>query len=88
MHAIGNTRVLFVMSLVFVLMLINWLLEALKWQYLTRNLEQITFWKAIECVFCGLTWAIFTPNRLSEYGGRVMFLSPRLLWLLAHLGKM
>ena len=77
MHAIGNTRVLFVMSLVFVLMLINWLLEALKWQYLTRNLEQITFWKAIECVFCGLTWAIFTPNRLSEYGGRVMFLSPR-----------
>lgn len=77
MHNIGNTQVLFVMSLVFGLMLVNWLLEAMKWQYLTRHLEQITFWKAIECVFYGLTWAIFTPNRLGEYGGRVMFLSPR-----------
>jgi len=77
MRTIGHTQVLFVMSLVVGLMLINWLLEAMKWQYLIRNLEQITFWKAIECVFCGLTWAIFTPNRLGEYGGRVMFLSPR-----------
>ncbi len=77
LQAIGQTQVIVVMSLVFVLMLINWLLEALKWQYLTRNLERITFWKAVECVFCGLTWAIFTPNRLGEYGGRVMFLSPR-----------
>src|SRR5476651_2573783 len=58
-------------------MLVNWLLEAMKWQYLTRNLEQITFWEAIECVFSGLTWAIFTPNRLGEYGGRVMFLPSR-----------
>lgn len=77
MQKVGNTQVLFVMSLVFGLMLVNWLLEALKWQYLVRKLEPITFWKAIECVFCGLTWAIFTPNRLGEYGGRVMFLSPR-----------
>ena len=77
MRTIGHGQVLFVMSLVFGLMLVNWLLEAMKWQYLTRNLEQITFWQAIEGVFCGLTWAIFTPNRLGEYGGRVMFLSPR-----------
>jgi len=74
---IGSRQVTIVMSLVFLLMLINWLLEAMKWQYLTRNLERISFWKSIECVFCGLTWAIFTPNRLGEYGGRVMFLAPR-----------
>ncbi len=77
MHAIGNKQVIIVMSMVVGLMLVNWLLECMKWQYLVRNLEPITFWKAIECVFCGLTWAIFTPNRLGEYGGRVMFLSPR-----------
>jgi hypothetical protein len=69
--------VLLIMPLIFYLMLVNWLLEALKWQFLTRNLVQISFWKAIEGVFCGLTWAIFTPNRLGEYGGRVMFLPPR-----------
>src|SRR6185312_1328826 len=34
-------------------------------------------WQAIEAVFCGLTWAVFTPNRIGEYGGRVMFLPNR-----------
>lgn len=77
LHAIGHTQVLLVMSVIFALMLINWLLEALKWQYVTRNLVRISFGKAVECVFSGLTWAIFTPNRLGEYGGRVMFLPPR-----------
>ena len=77
MHTVGNTQVWITMSLVFGLMFVNWLLEAMKWQFVTRKLSPITFWQAVECVFCGLTWAIFTPNRLGEYGGRVMFLPPR-----------
>jgi hypothetical protein len=40
-------------------------------------LVKITAWEAIEAVFCGLTWAIFTPNRIGEYGGRVLFLPNR-----------
>ncbi len=40
-------------------------------------LVKITAWEAIEEVFCGLTWAIFTPNRIGEYGGRVLFLPNR-----------
>src|SRR5690606_7541355 len=43
---------------------------------LSRRIEKISFWKAFQSVFCGLTWAIFTPNRLGEYGGRVLFLKP------------
>jgi len=77
LQAIGKNQVWLIMSLIFGLMLVNWLLEALKWRYVTRKLVPLSFWKAIECVFCGLTWAIFTPNRLGEYGGRVMFLPPR-----------
>lgn len=65
------------MITVFVLMLINWFLESLKWQYLLRDVEKISTWKAVESVFCGLTLAVFTPNRIGEYGGRVFFLSPR-----------
>ncbi len=61
----------------FLLMLLNWFLEALKWKYLLRNVEKISTWRAVESVFCGLTWAVFTPNRIGEYGGRVFFLSPR-----------
>ncbi|MDB5023841.1 MAG: hypothetical protein JWP78_1596 [Mucilaginibacter sp.] len=70
-------QVIVTMSFVVLLMLVNWVLESLKWQFLTRRLARITLWEAIEAVFCGLTWAIFTPNRLGEYGGRVMFLPNR-----------
>ncbi len=65
-----------VMSSLFLLMFLNWFLEALKWKYLVQKIEAISTWKAIESVFCGLTWAVFTPNRIGEYGGRVFFLSP------------
>lgn len=58
-------------------MLLNWFLEALKWVFLMRNIEKLSVWRAVESVFCGLTWAIFTPNRIGEYGGRVFFLPPR-----------
>lgn len=59
------------------LMLVNWVLESAKWRYLTKSLQPMSLWSAIEAVFCGLSWAILTPNRIGEYGGRVMFLSPR-----------
>ena len=65
------------MTFVVLLMLVNWLLESFKWQYLARALVTLSAWEATEAVFCGLTWAIFTPNRLGEYGGRVMFLPNR-----------
>lgn len=74
---ISRSQVIVTMSFVVLLMVVNWVLESLKWQYLTRQLVKITAWEAIEAVFCGLTWAIFTPNRLGEYGGRVMFLPNR-----------
>jgi uncharacterized membrane protein YbhN (UPF0104 family) len=63
--------------LIFVLMLLNWFLESLKWRFLIKKIEPISLYKAVESVFCGLTWAVFTPNRIGEYGGRIFFLSPR-----------
>ena len=75
--AINHRRAFIVMTCVVLLMLVNWLTEALKWKYVTRELSNISNWQAIEAVFCGLTWAVFTPNRIGEYGGRVMFLPSR-----------
>lgn len=73
-----SDQVIFVsLLLVFVLMLMNWLVEALKWKYICLEFQPISFSKAIESVFCGLAWAIFTPNRIGEYGGRVLFLNPK-----------
>ena len=70
-------KVLFTLIGVVLLMMVNWVLESLKWWHLTRRLSPMSVWKAIEAVFCGLTWAVFTPNRIGEYGGRVMFLPNR-----------
>lgn len=74
---IDSTHVFVAMGVVVLLMVVNWVLEAFKWRYLTKNLVNITVWESIEAVFCGLTWAISTPNRVGEYGGRVMFLPNR-----------
>ena len=76
-HQIPSVEIIAVISLVFLLMLVNWGLEAVKWKRLIAPVERISLWKAIESVFCGLTWAVFTPNRIGEYGGRVFFLSPK-----------
>jgi uncharacterized membrane protein YbhN (UPF0104 family) len=74
---ISHQQVIYTLSAVVLLMVLNWFLESLKWQYLAKKLTTISVWVAIEAVFCGLTWAIFTPNRIGEYGGRVMFLPNR-----------
>jgi hypothetical protein len=74
---ISHRQVIYTLSAVVLLMVLNWFLESLKWQYLAKKLTTISVWIAIEAVFCGLTWAIFTPNRIGEYGGRVMFLPNR-----------
>jgi len=74
---IPKSEIIVVLSVVFLLMFLNWGLEAAKWQRLISQVERITLWRAIESVFCGLTWAVFTPNRIGEYGGRVFFLSPK-----------
>ncbi len=74
---IPQAEIVMVVSFVCLLMLLNWGLEALKWKRLVAQVEKISLWKAIESVFCGLTWAVFTPNRIGEYGGRVFFLSPK-----------
>ena len=74
---VSATEIAAVLSLVTFLMFINWGLEALKWRGLISKVEKISLWKSIESVFCGLTWAVFTPNRIGEYGGRVFFLSPK-----------
>ena len=77
MQNIPQAEIIGVLTFVCLLMLLNWGLEAVKWKRLVASIENLSLWRAIESVFCGLTWAIFTPNRLGEYGGRVFFLSPK-----------
>ncbi|MCB0756030.1 MAG: flippase-like domain-containing protein [Flavobacteriales bacterium] len=63
-----------VLILLIVMMMLNWGLEAYKWRKLVKLIEQISLWKSLKAVFSGITIALFTPNRVGEYGGRVFHL--------------
>lgn len=62
--------------LVACLMPLNWLLESLKWQKLNNKFEQLSLSKTYMAILSGLSFSLFTPNRLGEYIGRVLFLAP------------
>jgi len=59
---------------VLLLMIVNWGIEARKWQVLLKFLEVISWWKAFKATVAGVAFAINTPNRIGEYGGRVLYL--------------
>lgn len=56
------------------LVFINWLLEAIKWRELLAVYTQISLWDSYRGVLIGLSAAIYTPNRVGEYFGRVLVL--------------
>jgi len=62
------------MVLIFLLMFVNWGVEAVKWRYLMAKIERIGFWKSYQAVLTGVTVSSFTPNRIGEYFGRVFIL--------------
>ncbi|HXB43602.1 MAG TPA: lysylphosphatidylglycerol synthase domain-containing protein [Puia sp.] len=59
--------------IVFLLMFANWGIEARKWQLSIRSIEQISFWRACKATLTGSTLASFTPNRMGEYLGRILY---------------
>ena len=60
---------------VLILMPLNWFFETQKWLALMRKIESISFYQALKVVLVGLSLSLFTPNRVGEYGGRVMMVS-------------
>lgn len=61
--------------LVIILAFVNWGLEAKKWQVLIKNLEPLNYFVALKGVLSGVTLSLNTPNRMGEYGGRVLYVS-------------
>lgn len=63
--------------LIAVLMLLplNWLLEAIKWRMLTSGFQKISIGIAIKAVLTGISTGFFTPNRVGELVGRILYLT-------------
>ena len=60
--------------MVIVLMFFNWGIEALKWKTLMLPLEELSFFKSLKATFSGVAFALNTPNRIGEYGGRILYI--------------
>jgi hypothetical protein len=60
----------------FLLMVINWTLETAKWQIALRPIQSIRFTRAFKAILAGTCIASFTPNRVGEYLGRMLFVDP------------
>ena len=56
-------------------MFINWGIEAAKWQRLISPLEKFPFIKSLKSVLAGCSITMLTPNRIGEYGGRIMYVN-------------
>jgi len=66
--------------LALVLVPVNWGLEARKWQVLIQPVEALGFFSAFKAVLAGLAFSMNTPNRIGEYGGRVLYVHEGHRW--------
>ncbi len=60
--------------LLIILMIINWSIESLKWKFLIKNVEKISFTQSIKAILAGISVSIFMINRIGEFSGRVFVL--------------
>jgi hypothetical protein len=63
-----------------ILIPINWAFETLKWQVLIKDFEKLSFWKSYQGILLGIAFSLFTPNRIGEYGGRILLVKPENNW--------
>jgi len=56
------------------LMPINWGFETIKWKKLIQSVQDLSFFYCYQAVFSSITMGIFTPNRIGEIGGRILFI--------------
>ncbi len=73
LHSLDN-QAAWTLGGVVALMLLNWGLEARKWQLIIRRIQPLSWYKSFKATLTGTTLAFFTPNRMGEYVGRVLYI--------------
>ncbi|HAQ64571.1 MAG TPA: hypothetical protein DCR43_01735 [Bacteroidales bacterium] len=71
---LGTSRFWVFLIIVLMLMIVNWLIEALKWQKLMESVQKVSLPDAVKAILTGVTVSVFTPNRVGEFVGRVFSL--------------
>ena len=70
-----HSLLLWNLVVVIILMVINWSIEAVKWQLSIKKLQQVNFLKAFKAVLSGVSFSVSTPNRVGEYLGRILYMN-------------
>jgi len=60
--------------ILFILMMLNFFIESIKWKVVVENTNPISFTKSIKSVMVGQAFAFFTPNRIGDFAGRTLYL--------------
>jgi hypothetical protein len=63
-----------ILAVLLLAMGLNWLLEIVKWRALVSKIIKIRWLTAVKGVSFGIALSLFTPNRVGEFGGRVLAL--------------
>ncbi len=82
---IQKPDILKLLTIVVILMPVNWILESFKWQYLIRKTEKLSLFKSFRCILTGITTSIFTPNRIGDFIGKVFMLKKANHWKAAFI---
>lgn len=62
---------------IFILLFFNWALETIKWQVLIRSFARPPFLLSYKAILTGVFVSFFTPNRIGEFAGRVIYLKEK-----------
>ncbi|MFZ9661318.1 MAG: lysylphosphatidylglycerol synthase domain-containing protein [Chitinophagaceae bacterium] len=60
--------------LTFFLVFMNWGIEAIKWKQIISPVQKLSFINAFKATLAGVAFALNTPNRIGEYGARIMYI--------------
>lgn len=72
-EAFGSSQIFYLVATI-CLMVVNWGLEAYKWQLAVTKVQPISFIRAFKAVFSGVSFSVTTPNRVGEYFGRILYM--------------
>lgn len=75
MQSFGEVNLWYLLT-VLLLMPVNWLIETSRFQLLMSKFVAIDYLTSLKSILSGLSLASVTPNRVGEYGGRVLALKP------------
>jgi len=62
------------LTIVILLMPVNWLIETIKWRLLISGVYKQSFLKTVAAVLSGVSTSLLTPNRIGNFIGRTVYL--------------